>query len=187
MRWCAMGVRVAPRCAVERRSHSLESAHIWRMGFVRERKIGNRTYLYYEERWRENGKVKSRSRIVRRARGSGSGPSSPGVLVPALPFMIAYDLISGSRVKALKEARARGSKPSEPARAWARQKFDNYARQRAFEAIVSKPALPSHPGFKSNTEVLAAMEAKEVSKSEAAQTSAAGNDAHGDDEGTDAQ
>lgn len=35
------------------------------MGFFRTRTIAGRPYTYFEERWRENGKVRSRSTIVR--------------------------------------------------------------------------------------------------------------------------
>lgn len=38
------------------------------MGFFRDRTIHGRRYTYYEERWRENGKVKSRSTIVKTVR-----------------------------------------------------------------------------------------------------------------------
>jgi hypothetical protein len=41
------------------------------MGFFRDRVINGRTYRYYEERWREDGKVRSRSTIVKSV---GAGP-----------------------------------------------------------------------------------------------------------------
>ncbi len=80
--------------------------------------------LYREERWRENGKMRSKSRVVwSRRRSGGGGASSPGMMVPALPFMIAADLITGSRVEKLKEQLAQPDKPSVPAMAWAREKY----------------------------------------------------------------
>jgi hypothetical protein len=94
---------------------------------VKTDRRGNR-YLYEETRTREGKKVKSRSRYIGRLGGSGGhggGPQSCGPLAPALPFMIAYDLISGRRVEQVKRdmARRNPNDKGQPARAWARQKW----------------------------------------------------------------
>jgi hypothetical protein len=78
------------------------------MTFYRVRSFGDRRYLYREERWREGGKVRSRSRSLGRL---ADAPDLTGItgsplwIGAALPFMIAHDLISGNRVEAMKQAR----------------------------------------------------------------------------------
>jgi len=71
--------------------------------FYRWRTIKGRRYLYAEERWREGKKVKSRSRIVRLALQASFDVGGDLGVAAALPFMIAHDLVSGNRVKAMSE------------------------------------------------------------------------------------
>lgn len=137
------------------------------MAFFRQRTFDGRTYLYREERWRENGKVKSRSQIVGRIRRPlGGGPSSPGVLVPALPFMIAYELATGSRWEGIKEQRANHKVSARPT-AWERQKF--YEHPLTVEQVQTRAArhTPSTPDPELKA-ALAAFQARIDSQKQAA-------------------
>src|SRR5262245_29536896 len=82
--------------------------------FYRYCTIKKRTYLYREERWREGRKMRSRSRCLGPIGSAvAASVSSPLFMIPALPFMIAYDLVSGNRVERLRAqlAKAREPKP----------------------------------------------------------------------------
>lgn len=76
------------------------------MAFIRYRTHPNgATYASLVENYRVPGKRTPQQRTLK-SLGRVGGSSSPGVLVPALPFMIAFDLITGSRVKEMVAARA---------------------------------------------------------------------------------
>src|SRR4051812_47420133 len=80
------------------------------MGFYRYRTRRNRQYLYFEGGWREGGKVRSRSSLVK-----GSGPAATIAITVGLPAMMAYDLISGRRVEELKQLLAERERQPPPA------------------------------------------------------------------------
>jgi hypothetical protein len=113
------------------------------MAFYRKRTINGRQYLYREERWREGKKVRSRSKCLGALSAVVSGAvGSPLLLVPALPFMIAYDLISGNRVERLEAQLANGRAKGGRAGAWAAQKFDQSDRERIFHQITGRMLSP---------------------------------------------
>src|SRR5574337_2117122 len=78
------------------------------MTFKRIRTIKGHQYEYEELRWREGGKVKSRSRIRKKKNMRDPVGGGAAGLLWGFPFRVAYDLISGNRVEELKE---RLSKP----------------------------------------------------------------------------
>lgn len=72
------------------------------------------------QRHQSGKRVCSTSRYLGRV---GSGAQSPGYLVPALPFMIVHDLVSGNRVAALKEQLGKPGRGMAPNQ-WSEQKFN---------------------------------------------------------------
>jgi hypothetical protein len=129
---------------------------------VKTDKRGNK-YLYREERYREGRKVRSRSTYL----GRVGGGQSPGPLVPALPFMIAYDLISGNRVKALSIARAQARERGHIPTAWQQlkgtaSKADRAAMYRAYASSEREKARD--PAFLAARAEMSAKLAAETAK-----------------------